>query len=225
MTSWLARPRSARRARLSLIACLTAPGVIAALADLIGLSDWVPLIALGIAAVVASKLVWTQSMWSAASFAIKTLAVATLMASLFWLIAMMQAPRVTVLAVRGEPVVARIVGHDVIHYPSRSGGNDDHCYTLQRTDSTPIFGGICRDSDRLSVGDTIIVLVDPSGLIAPETPDEVADARFWQILALVSLVATVVLCWVSGGLAAPTDNGRLFPQRPYRRSRSRRRRK
>ncbi|MFJ8582815.1 hypothetical protein [Micromonospora sp. NPDC093277] len=43
------------------------------------------------------------------------------------------------------------------------------------------------------MGETMTVLVDPSGLIAPETPNEVADARFWQIAGLVSLVATLVL--------------------------------
>ncbi|PWU44972.1 hypothetical protein DLJ46_23295 [Micromonospora globispora] len=176
------------------------PGLIAALASLIALPDWVPLAAVVVAALVVSQLVWTRGMWRAASFAVKTLTVATFLASTFWMMAMTQAPRTTVLALRGKPVVATIVKHDITHYPGRSGGYDEHCYRLERTDSTPVFGRICRDSDEFTVGDRITLLVDPSGLIAPETPDEVAYARSWQIMGLVSLVATLALCWISGGL-------------------------
>ncbi|SCL14960.1 hypothetical protein GA0070624_0574 [Micromonospora rhizosphaerae] len=202
----------ARRHRLSLIACFTAAGAVAALADLFAWEESLPIVAFVIAVVVAGALVLDQRVWSAASLRVKAAAMAAFVASFFWLIAMMYAPRLTVLALRGEPVVASVVDHDVTHYSSRSGGYDVHCYSLQRTDGSPIFGDICRHSDdEIIEGETISVLVDPSGLIAPETPDEVADARFWQIPGLVSLVATLVLCWVTGGLIARVGSGHLVP--------------
>ncbi|MFU8855053.1 hypothetical protein ACNAW0_29420 [Micromonospora sp. SL1-18] len=174
--------------------------MIAALADLFAWSEALPMVALVIAVVVAGVLVW-NSVWREASLAVKAVALATFLASFFWAIAMFQAPRLTVLALHGEPVVATVVDHDVTHYSTRSGGFDVHCYSLQRGDGTPLFGDICRDwDDEFAVGERLTVLADPSGLIAPETPDEVADARFWQIFGLVSLVATLALCWVSGGL-------------------------
>lgn len=174
--------------------------MIAALADLFAWPEDLPLVALVIAVVVAGVLVW-NSVWREASLAVKAVALAALVASFFWVITMMEAPRLTVLALRGEPVVATVVDHDVTHHSTRSGGYDVHCYSLRRSDGTPLFGDICQHWDEeLAVGETLTVLVDPSGLIAPETPDEVADARSLQILGLVSLVATLALCWVSGGL-------------------------
>lgn len=220
----LPRPGSARGRRLSLVACFTVPGVIAALADLFAWPDDLPIVALVIAVVVAGVLVWPNRVWREASLAVKAVALAAFIASFFWAIAMFQAPRLTVLALHGEPVVATVVDHDVTHHSTRSGGYDVHCYSLQRTDGTPLFGDICRDwDDEFAVGERLTVLADPSGLIAPETPDEVADARFWQIFGLVSLVMTLALCWVSGGLAV--GSGHLVPRRLPRPPRSRRRSK
>ncbi|MFU8855178.1 hypothetical protein ACNAW0_30090 [Micromonospora sp. SL1-18] len=226
MSASLPRRGRARRHRLSLIACFTAPGLISALADLFSWPEWVPLAAWVIALLVASQLVLTQSVWSEAPLATKAAALAAAVASLFWMLAMMDAPRLTVLALRGEPEVARVVDHDVAHYPGRGGGHDVHCYSLQRTDGTPIRGNICRDrDDEFTVGGTTAVLVDPNGLIAPETPDEVAQARALQVFGLVSLVATLVLCWVTGGLTSHVATGRLVPRRLPRPRRSIRRSK
>ncbi|PWU44965.1 hypothetical protein DLJ46_23250 [Micromonospora globispora] len=177
--------------------------MIAALADLFAWPEELPLVAMAIAVVVAGVLVWPNRVWREASLAVKAVALAAFLTSFFWAIAMFQAPRLTVLALHGEPVVATVVDHNVTHHTTRSGGYDVHCYRLQRTDGTPLFGDICRDwDDEFAVGERLTVLADPSGLIAPETPDEVADARFWQISGLVSLVITLALCWVSGGLVS-----------------------
>ncbi|MFE9695146.1 hypothetical protein [Micromonospora sp. NPDC005806] len=213
------RPLSgtARRHRLSLIACFTAPGGIAALASLFAWSGWLAVISSVIALVVASQLVLTQTVWRGASLTVKAVAMAAFVASVFWVIAMMFAPRLTVLDLRGQPVVATVVDHDASHV----GRGEEHCYRVQRTDGSPIFGDICRDSDEFAVGETMTVLVDPSGLIAPETPSEVADARFWQITGLVSLVATLVLCWVTGGLTPCVTDGHLVRRRLPRSPRSR----
>ncbi|MGR6318806.1 hypothetical protein Q2K19_31970 [Micromonospora soli] len=199
--------------------------MIAALADLFAWSEELPMVALVIAMVVASVLVW-NSVWSEASLAVKAVAMAAFVASFFWVLTMMEAPRLTVLALHGEPVVATVVDHDVAHYSTRSGGFDVHCYSLRLSDGTPLFGDICRHwDDEFAVGETLTVLVDPSGLIAPETPDEVADARIWQILGLVGLVATLALCWVSGGPPPRVGSGRLPPRRLPRPPRSKRRSK
>ncbi|MGW4154522.1 hypothetical protein ACWEDF_15365 [Micromonospora chersina] len=199
--------------------------MIAALANLFAWSEDLPMVALVIAVVVAGVLVW-NSVWREASLAVKAVALAAFVASFFWVFTMMEVPRLAVLALRGEPVVATVVDHDVTHYSTRSGGFDVHCYSLQRSDGAPLFGDICRHWDEeLAVGETLNVLVDPSGLIAPETPDEVADARIWQALGLVSLVATLALCWVSGGLPSRVGSRRLPPRRLPRPPRSRRRSK
>ncbi|MFU8875780.1 hypothetical protein, partial [Micromonospora sp. SL4-19] len=212
------RPRSgtARRHRLSLIACFTVPGGVAVLASLFAWSQWLAVFSLVIAMVVASQLVLTQTVWRGASLTVKAVAMAAFVASVLWVLAMVVAPRLTVLDLRGQPVVATVVDHDV----SRSGKQTEHCYRLQRTDGNPIFGDICRDWDEFAVGETMTVLVDPSGLIAPETPGEVADARFWQIAGLVSLVATLVLCWVTGGLTPRVADAHLVRRRPPRPPRS-----
>ncbi|WP_139131902.1 hypothetical protein [Micromonospora chersina] len=216
-------PGTARRHRLSLIACFTAPGAVAALTSLFAWSGWLAIISSVVALVIASQLVLTQTMWQRASLAVKAVAMAAFVASLFWVIAMMFAPRLTVLDLRGQPVVATVVDHDVNRYHGRGGKQEEHCYRLQRTDASPVFGKICRDWDEFAVGETLTVLVDPSGLIASETPGEVAAARFWQIPGLVSLVATLVLCWVTGGLTPRVANGHLVRRRLPRPPRSRHR--
>ncbi|MEU9829728.1 hypothetical protein [Micromonospora chersina] len=219
------RPGTARRHRLSLIACFTAPGAVAAFTSLFAWSGWLAIISSVIALVVASQLVLTQTVWQGASLPVKAVAMAAFVASLFWVIAMMFAPRLTVLHLRGQPVVATVVVHDASRYYGRGGRQEEHCYRLQRPDGGPIFGDICRDSEEFAVGETLTVLVDPSGLIAPETPSEVAAARFWQIPGLVSLVATLVLCWVTGGLTPRVANGHLVRRRLPRPPRSRQRSK
>ncbi|MGY0007647.1 hypothetical protein [Micromonospora sp. I033] len=214
---------TARRHRLSLIACFTAPGGVAAVTDLFAWSEWLPVISSVIALLVASQLVLTVGVWEAASLVVKAAAMAAFVASLFLMIAMMFAPRLTVLAVRGEPVAATVVDHDASRFLDRGSSDDEHCYRLQRTDGSPIFGEICRSLEDFAVGDRMTVLVDPSGLIAPETPDEVADARFWQIPALVSLLATLALCWLTGGLTARVGSGQVASRRLPRPARSRHR--
>lgn len=204
---------AARRHRLTLIACYTAPGGVAALTDLFAWSEWLPVLSSVIAVIVASQLVLTGGAWQAASLVLKAVAVAAFVASLFWMITMMFAPRLTVLAVRGEPVVATVVHHEASRFLDRGSSDDEHCYRLQRTDGSPIFGDICRGLDEFAVGDTVTVLVDPSGLIAPETPDEVADARFWQIPALVSLLAMLALCWLTGGLTPRAGSDQVVRRR------------
>ncbi|MCW3820397.1 hypothetical protein ONA91_38800 [Micromonospora sp. DR5-3] len=221
MTPSRPRPGTARRHRLSLIACFTVPGGVAALTSLFAWSGWLAVISSVIALVVASQLVLTETVWKSASLTVKAVAIAAFVASVFWVIAMMFAPRLAVLDLRGQPVVATVVDHDASRYYGRGGKGEQHCYRLQRTDGSPIFGDICRDRDEFAVGETMTVLVDPSGLIAPETPSEVADARFWQIPGLVSLVAALVLCWVTGGLTPRVASGHLVRRRLPRPRRSR----
>ncbi|MGW9196698.1 hypothetical protein [Micromonospora chersina] len=195
--------------------------MIAALADLFAWSEDLPLAAAVVAAVGASAVAWMDRVWSEESLVVKACAMAAVVAFFLWTFAMTEAPRLTVLALWGDPVVARVVDDDVIHqYRS-----DMHCYSLQRGDGTPLFGSICRQEDDFAVGERLTVLVDPSGLIAPETPDEVADARIFQILGLVSFVATLAFCWITGSLLSRPGRDRLVRRRLPRPPRSRRRSK
>ncbi|MET8833469.1 hypothetical protein ABZV78_06075 [Micromonospora sp. NPDC004540] len=199
-----------RRHRLWLIACFTAPGGVAALADLFAWSEWLPVLATVAAVLVASRLVLSEEVWTTASLVVKAVVMAAFVASLLWMIAMMFAPRLTVLDLRGEPVVATVVDHDAGRYLNRGSSDDQHCYRLQRTDGSPLFGELCRGWEEFAVGETMTVLVDPGDVIAPETPEKVAEARFWQVglAGLVGLLATVALCWLAGGLTGRLDSGR-----------------
>jgi hypothetical protein len=202
MTSWLHRPRSASSTRATLITCFVAPGVITAIGDVSAWPQWLTLLGWPVAMIVASHLVWTR--WNAASVEFKGFALALCLASLFWTIAMLLAFRSTLLAVVGVSVDASVVDQDITRVPSRSGGYDLYCYSLQRIDGSSISGRICRYWAEFGVGDTMQVLVDPTGLVAPETPEGVAGVRPWQILGLVSLVATLALGWINGGFAPST---------------------
>lgn len=196
--------------------------MVAGLANLFAWSEDVPIVAMVIAVVAASVLVLDRRVWSEASLAVRAVVIAAFLASFFWMVAMYTAPRLTVLALRGEQVTATVVDHDVTHHRTRSGGYDVHCYRLQRGDGTRLYGKICRDwGDEFTVDETLTVVTDPSGVIAPETPDEVAGTRVWQIFGLVSLVATLGLCWVTGGLTASVGRGNPAPRlsRPPRRRR------
>jgi hypothetical protein len=137
-----------RRHRLSLIACFTAPGGVAALVSLFAWPGWLAVISSVVALVVASQLVLTQPVWRSASLPVKSVAAAAFVASVFWMIAMMFAPRLTVLDLRGQPVVATVVAHEA----SRLGRGEEHCYRIQRPDGRPIFGDMCRNWDEFSQG-------------------------------------------------------------------------
>ncbi len=204
------RPDSPRRVALGAELCLIliAPGVVAALGDLFAWPRWIPMAGF-VAAFVLSFWLLGSNMSKDPRLRVTSVMVVAVLAACFWMIAMMYAPRLTILQVRGETMAASVVDHEVNHVSTRSGGYDRHCYRMQRDDATPIFGSICRDYEEFTVGETITILVDPGGHIAPETPDEIDDAGNWQIMGLVSLGLIIVLSYVSAFLA---------PLAPHRRT-------
>ncbi|MEU8260476.1 hypothetical protein AB0C02_07630 [Micromonospora sp. NPDC048999] len=202
MTTSLHRSDDARLRRLLLAAGFAVPGVLAALGNLFGWWGVALPVFVGSIAAFGGCAMWISGESIEGARAWKRFAVTASVAHCVWVFAMTGAPLVTVLDLRGEPVVARIVNHDVIHHSSRGGGYDEHCYRLQRSDGTPLSRDLCGNGDRYKfvVGEDLTVLVDPSGLFVPEIPDRVATARVWQGLGLVSFVAAVGSYWVAGVL-------------------------
>jgi hypothetical protein len=72
-----------------------------------------------------------------------------------------------------------------------------HEYTLADPQGHRIAGHLSETGDLLSnnrrVGDHVLVVADPDGLVDPETPDQLADARLVWIANGVSLVVTVFM--------------------------------
>ena len=192
--------------RVVLLGCFGVPGIIAAVADLFGLSSWVWVGGLVMGFVAASLFV-VNAVWDRASFGVKAITLTLAMSSVFWVIGMAFAPRLTLLAIRGETTQAQVVGRTVIHVPGRRGGYDEYCYRLARADGGALPGRICRESDEFVVGESLEVLTDPDGWIAPETTDSEAEASFWWYVALGGLIPTLALGWILGGLANRMDNG------------------
>lgn len=196
------------RVRLLLISCLVVPGVVAGLANLFQFSVGIlPVILATIALVAGSQLGWNE-IYEYGSFGVKSLVILAGFAAFLWVIAMMHAPRSTVLSLIGEEVRARVVGHEIFRYDDGDDWDFEHCYTVRRIDNGMVAGGMCRNYGEYRLRDGVTVLMDPYGLMA-ETPEEVADARPWQVMGLVSLPLVVVPAWLTGGASI----------RPRRRSR------
>ena len=78
--------------RVVLLGCFGVPGIIAAVADLFGLSSWVWVGGLVMGFVAASLFV-VNAVWDRASFGVKAITLTLAMSSVFWVIGMAFAPR------------------------------------------------------------------------------------------------------------------------------------
>jgi hypothetical protein len=192
--------------RVVLLGCFGVPGIIAAVADLLGLGSWVWVGGL-VLGIVAASLFVLNEVWDRASFGVKAIAATLGVASAFWTIGMAFAPRLTLLAIRGETTQVQVVGRSVTHVPGTRGGYDEYCYRLVRADGGVLPGRICRESDEFVVGETLEVLADRDGWFAPETTGSEADASAWWYVALGGLIPTLAVGWILGGLAHRMDNG------------------
>ena len=78
-------------------------------------------------------------------------------------------------------------------------------YTLAGPDGRQIAGHLSESGDLLSshrrVGDHLLVVADPDGLVDPETPGQVANARPVWIANVVSFVVTAFMAiWTAGSV-------------------------
>lgn len=186
-----------RSIRFLLLVFLIAPGVVAGLANLFDLPVDILSVILYAAAIVAcNSLGWNET-YKRGSFRVKALIVLAMLAAVFWMVAMMYAPRPTVLSLIGEEVPATVVAHEIIRYEDAEEWYFEHCYTVRRIDNGTVADGMCRDYDEFRLRDTIIVLMDPYGFMA-DSPEEVASARPFQVMGLVSLPFIVVPVWLTG---------------------------
>lgn len=197
------------RTRLLLIACLVVPGVVAGLTSLLQFSfDILPVILSVIAIVACGQLGWNDA-YEYGSFGARALVLLAGFAAIFWVIAMIYVPRPTVLSLIGEETKASVVDHEIYRYDDGGDWDFEHCYTVRRVDNGVVADGMCRDYGEYGLRDSVTVLMDPYGLMV-ETPEGLADARPWQVMALVSLPLAMVSGWLTGGAS-------IRPQRRRRR--------
>ena len=95
------------------------------------------------------------------------------------------------LASRGVTVRATVVD---VGRPGRG----EYLYQLADPDGRPIQGGLFEMSDDYGVSDQLVVVVDPAGLVRPETAGEVAAARPMWIANGVSFgVTALIALWAA----------------------------
>jgi hypothetical protein len=186
-----------------MIVCLMAPGVVTGTANLLQIpTDALLVMILFAGAIaVAGQLGW-KTIYKYDTPRLKALALLAAVASMLWMIAMLYAPRATVLALVGEKLEVSIVGHEIIRYEDDSELSFQHCYRVQRIDNLTVADGMCRDRGEYELRDRVTVLMDRNGNLA-ETPDAVSGAWPWQVTGLASLPAVVVLGWFTAGIPAP----------------------
>jgi hypothetical protein len=154
-------------------------------------------------------------------------------AGLVCVVATFHAARLTVLDLVGRPAVVTIDHMEMDRTIRRSGRvKIDHCYHLKRSDGGWVTGSLCRETLEYNRGQTVAVLADPTGLVAPETAEEVAGVTWPRNIALGAFAVMVVSALLGGGPAAPErplvpagryPRWRPSPPRPQNRPRLRRR--
>ncbi|GLL04589.1 hypothetical protein [Dactylosporangium matsuzakiense] len=92
----------------------------------------------------------------------------------------------SVLACRGETVSATVDGVDV----AGRGRSRAYLYRLVDADGHRIPGYLTEGLEQFAVGSRLTVVVDPDGLVQPETLSEVEDAKPIWIVNGIGLVAT-----------------------------------
>jgi hypothetical protein len=129
-------------------------------------------IAAGVAEAIAPKVAWARNV--------------TVVAGLGLAIFVNFAAQATVLAAHGQRVGATVVG--VVWMPG--GRTPDYLYTLARDDRQPPNRPLDEVSE-YAVGERVTVVVDPTGLVAPETAGEVAAGWIWWVAAGVAFVPVI----------------------------------
>jgi hypothetical protein len=192
-------------ARLRLIAWRSAPVLPAAVGSILAWPGWAVTLVIIIVAIVVTFLRSDNGRNSARKsgwgrflgFVLYTAVLVCTVATFF-------GARLTVLDLAGRPTMVEV---DYVETNQRtlSGGRTDsyYCFHLRRPDGSPVTGSICRDGREYARGVPIEVLADPTGLVAPETPDTVAGVAWPRSIALGAFVVLCLAALFGGGPAAP----------------------
>ena len=163
----------------------------------------VPIVLTGIAAMFTPTL-WAGSIMIAALVAAFVLAGRVVPESRCWLVAAAGAAGLSailvliwtpmaVLAAHGERLPAVVVGVQVA-----PGKHDLYCYSLHRTDGTPISGDLIETADIYSIGEQLEVIVDRRGDIDPVAASALDGSRPTGTAAVVCVVVAVALSVLTG---------------------------
>ncbi|MEV0897169.1 hypothetical protein [Actinoplanes sp. NPDC049802] len=191
--------------RLTLVAGMVAPGLVAAVADLRGWPTWLLLLGVVPTAVAAGVLA-PAGTWRREDEYDRAPVTRMVVAAIVFFGAMHFGARLIVLGVFGRTETAHVSGVDItVDDRHRDRYSRENCYRLTRLDGSPLPGTICRTSggDDFSVGDDVAVRLEPTGLVAPEAPGRVRYAWIPGGLALAALAGLGWSAWVAGGTPPP----------------------
>ena len=114
----------------------------------------------------------------------------------------------TVLAVHGERVSATVADLRSVTPPLGMGSH--YRYGLVDAQGRRIAGFLVEPSRAFVVGDQIMVVVDRRDWVAPQTTNEVDEARPYLLAALIGFVLTVAMSLIGGhsrGDGPPPERG------------------
>jgi hypothetical protein len=188
--------------RLAYVGLFLTPGILAAV---VAVRDWpiflVAILWTATAAgypVVRRKLPWPTGVWPTGD---QVMFGALLIAATVLTMAGHAAARPVALDLWGNPEVVRVESVDRFDGRRKKKPVSTFCYTVARPGGQLMPGEICRESDEFQVGSSITVLVDPAGLVAPETPDRASGTRLTRPrgFALGLIIFIVLLGGITGG--------------------------
>ncbi|MEU4161566.1 hypothetical protein [Actinoplanes sp. NPDC026670] len=219
--------------RLRVIAFCSVPILFAAVGSLLGWPGWVVVFVIIVVGVVLGFVVKSRHSGQAVETTAKWRTLVLYSAAFVCTVATFHGARLTALDLAGRTTLADIDHLERKQSTRRSGRIEiTYCYHLRHPDGASMNGSLCRDGRDFARGEPIEVLTDPTGLVAPETPDRVAGVAWPRNIALGSF-AVMILAALSGGgiptpekpLVPPGRYGRWNPSPPKpRRDRKRRRR-
>ncbi|WP_328474011.1 hypothetical protein OHA21_14030 [Actinoplanes sp. NBC_00393] len=193
--------------RLGLVGCCLLPGAVAAAVDVRGwLPQWWPasvLLAVGLHAWVRARARagrkgqddtgYEKPWWTG------WLDIAMFVAMFALAVSMYSTARLIALDVWDSPTQVRVLVEDMNVSERRGGGFDEQfCYQLARLDGSKVPVELCRDVRAFSLDERITVLLEPTGLVGPETPQQVAGLGGWRYLAPGLAVFLVAGGWLLG---------------------------
>ncbi|MEU4626781.1 hypothetical protein AB0G04_43215 [Actinoplanes sp. NPDC023801] len=212
--------------RLAYIGLLLTPGILAAVAAVRAWSGWLVVLLVAVALLVYSLLRPARTR-PAGTRPLRTVLAtgAVPIAVVVFGVASFFSARLVALDLWGEPQTVRVDGVERSDRARGDKQNSEFCYRLSRPGGEPVLGRICRTADEYAVGSRIEVLAEPTGLVAPETPDRVAGLRLAlpRGLALGAFAVIVVAGAATGGNArrpaSPTRRARTTARPPAPRRR------
>ncbi|WP_433797297.1 hypothetical protein [Actinoplanes sp. CA-252034] len=136
------------------------------------------------------------------------------LASIVFAFVALNVARPGVLGLVGRPDVAYIGARDAEKVPTRSSREKiEYCYHLLRADGSEMTGRVCRDDRSYDRGEAVEVMIEPTGLIAPETRAEVVESAWIANIGVGAFAVICVAALLGGGPAAPERS--LIPPGRY----------